>query len=439
MQEYYKIVTFGCQMNVHESEKIAGMLEELGYKETTNDEEASIIVFNTCCVRESAEHKALGNIGALKPLKKIKKDLIVAVCGCMTQQKDKAEEVYKKYPFVNIVFGTHHSYKFKEYLQELKQRKKKRLYKFVEDDGMLPTEVKSYRTSGYNAWVNITYGCNNFCTYCIVPYVRGRERSRPMQDIISECKTLVSEGYKVITLLGQNVNSYGNTFENGKDNFAELLKELDKLDGQFIIKFLTSHPKDLSEEVVKTIANSKHISHMIHLPVQSGSNNILQRMNRKYTVEHYLKTIEMIKSYIPDVNLSTDIIVGFSGETEEDFNQTLELLKKVEYNTVFGFMYSKRSGTPAEKFAGQVTNDIKKQRVNKLLALQRQIEEKKLKRFIGKEITVLMTDRKHCKVFAKTDCGINVIIENATEFSVDFVKVKVIDIKNTKLIANIVC
>lgn len=438
MQEYYKIVTFGCQMNVHESEKIAGILEELGYKETTDDNQANVIVFNTCCVRESAEHKAIGNIGALKPLKKTKKDLIIAVCGCMTQQKNKAEEVYKKFPFVNIVFGTHHSYKFKEYLLEIKNKKQKRLYKLVDDDGLLPTEVDSFRTSGYNAWVNITYGCNNFCTYCIVPYVRGRERSRPMQEIIDECKKLVDAGYKVITLLGQNVNSYGNTFDNGKDNFAELLKNIDAIEGEFIIKFLTSHPKDLSEEVVKTIANSKHISHMIHLPVQSGSDKILKRMNRKYTVSHYLNTIEMIKRYIPDVNLSTDIIVGFPGETEQDFEDTLNLLKKVEYNTVFGFMYSKRSGTPAESFDGQVSSAVKKERVNKLLALQKEIEANKLKRFVGKEIIVLMTDRKHDKVFAKTDCGINVIITNAQKFDVDFVKVKVVDIKNTKLIAEII-
>ncbi|MGN1212507.1 MAG: tRNA (N6-isopentenyl adenosine(37)-C2)-methylthiotransferase MiaB [Christensenellales bacterium] len=437
MQEYYKIVTFGCQMNVHESEKLAGTLEELGYKPTEDDNKADVIVFNTCCVREAAEHKALGNIGALKPLKKQKKDLIIAVCGCMAQQKEMAEKIYKTFPFVNIVFGTHNSFKFKEYLQNVKQQKK-RVYQVVDDDGKLPVEVKSYRTSGYNAWVNITYGCNNFCSYCIVPYVRGRERSRPMQDIVNECKMLIAEGYKVVTLLGQNVNSYGNTFNNGKDNFAELLKAVDGLQGDFIIKFLTSHPKDLSEEVVKTIATSKHISHMIHLPVQSGSDRILKLMNRNYTTEHYLKTIEMIKKYLPDVNLSTDIIVGFPTETEQDFQATLDLLKKVQYNTVFGFMYSKRSGTPAASFDGQVLAKDKKERVNRLLALQRQIEQQKLKRYLGKEITVLMTERKSGKVFAKTDCGINVIIENATEFKVDFVKVKITDIKNTKLIAQIV-
>ena len=437
MQKFYKIVTFGCQMNVHESEKLAGVLEDLGYRETTDEKLADVVVFNTCCVREAAEQKAMGNIGALKPLKKVKKDMIIAVCGCMAQEKHKADEIYQKFPFVNIVFGTHNSYKFKEYLLEV-QLKKKRVYQVLEDDGNLPVEVNSYRTSGYNAWLNIMYGCNNFCTYCIVPYVRGREKSRPMDEIICEFKQLVNEGYKVITLLGQNVNSYGNTFNNGKDNFAELLKELDKIEGNYIIKFLTSHPKDLSEEVIKTIANSKHISHMIHLPVQSGSDRILKLMNRKYTTEHYIKLVDTIKRYIPDVNLSTDIIVGFPTETEEDFNETLNLLKHVKYNTVFGFMYSKRSGTVAEKMDGHVSMATKKERVNKLLALQREIETEKLKRFIGQTISVLMTEQKDGKVFAKTDCGINVIINNATDFKIDFVNVKITDLKKTKLIAEII-
>lgn len=435
MNKYYKIVTFGCQMNVHESEKIAGALESLGYRETTEDEQADVIVFNTCCVRQAAEQKAIGNIGALKPLKKIKKDLIIAVCGCMLQQPKMAEYIYKTFPFVNIIFGTHNSYKFKDYLLEVQQTKK-RVCKIIDDEKELPIEVESYRTSGYNAWVNIMYGCNNFCTYCIVPFVRGREKSRPMEEIVLECKKLVEAGYKEITLLGQNVNSYGNTFKNGKNNFAELLKEIDKIEGNFNLKFLTSHPKDLSEEVVKVIANSKHISHMIHLPVQSGSDKILKLMNRNYTVEHYLKTIDMIKSYIPDVNLSTDIIVGFPGETEEDFEMTLDMLKKIQYNTVFGFIYSKRSGTPAEKMDGQVPLSIKRERVNKLLSLQKEIEQVKLQRFLGQTIKVLMIDRKYDKVFGKTDCGINVIINNVDKFEVDFVNVKIKDIKNTKLIGD---
>ena len=425
-------------MNVHESEKLAGTLESLGYTATESDELADVVVFNTCCVREAAENKAFGNIGKFKPIKAQKKDMIIAVCGCATQEKKFAEEVYKKFPFVNIVFGTHGSNKLKEYLQEVLSKKSKRIYRVLDEEPCLPVEVESFRTSGVNAWVNIMYGCDNFCTYCIVPYVRGREKSRPMEDIVLECKKLVKEGYKEITLLGQNVNSYGNTFKNGKNNFAELLKAVDEIDGNFTLKFLTSHPKDLSEEVVKVIAESKHISHMIHLPVQCGSDRLLKLMNRNYTVEHYLNTVEMIKRYMPDVNLSTDIIVGFPTETEEDFNQTLELIKKVEYNTVFGFIYSKRSGTPAEKMDGQVPMNIKRERVNKLLALQKEIEKKKLTRFLGQTIKVLATDRRDSKVFGRTDCGINVIIENVENFAVDFVNVKISKIKNSKLVGEIV-
>lgn len=437
MQKYYKIVTFGCQMNIHESEKFAGTLEKLGYIATTDDNQANVVLINTCCVREAAEQKAMGNIGYFKPIKRNRKDMIIAVCGCMMQQKEKAEEVYKKFPFVNIVFGTSESFKFEQYLQDILQKKQKRVFKVMPNSCVLPTEVESSRTSGINAWVNIMYGCNNFCTYCIVPYVRGREISRPSEEIVCECKKLVESGYKEITLLGQNVNSYGNDFKNGENNFANLLKQVDAIDGKFVIKFLTSHPKDLSEEVVKTIANSKHISHMIHLPVQSGSDKILKLMNRNYTISHYLALIDMIRKYMPEANLSTDIIVGFPEETDEDFECTLKLLKIVKYNTVFGFMYSKRSGTPASKMEGQIPLAKKRERVNTLLALQKQIEEGRLKRFVGSTIQILMTEQKDGKTFGKTDCGINVIINNVKNFSVDFVNVKVVDVKNTKLIAEI--
>ena len=437
MKKYYKIITFGCQMNVHESEKIAGVLEKLGYSETKEDSEADVVVINTCAVRESAETRALGNIGAFKPLKKQKKDMIIAVCGCMTQQQKRAEEIYKKFPFVNIVFGTSNSYKFEEYLLSV-QNKKKRVVAVEEHSKELPKEVKSYRTSGYNAWVNIMYGCNNFCSYCIVPYVRGREKSRPMDEIVAECKELVASGYKTITLLGQNVNSYGNTFDNGKNNFAELLKELDKIEGDFLIKFMSSHPKDFSEEVAKVIAESKHISKMIHLAVQSGSDRILHLMNRKYTAEHFIDLVKMIRKHIPDASISTDIIVGFPTETEQDFEDTLNLLKEVKFGTVFGFIYSKRSGTVAEKMDGQVPLAVKRERVNKLLALQKEIEKELTKNMIGKEIKVLLTERKGGKVFAKTDAGANVIIDNVDDFDIKFAKVKVIDVKDTKLIAKMI-
>lgn len=436
MQKYYKIVTFGCQMNVHESEKLAGTLESFGYKETADDCLADVVVINTCCIRETAENKALGNIGKFKPLKKQKKDMVVAVCGCMMQEDKMAKMVHDKFPFVDIIFGTHNSYKFEEYLRDILDKKRKRVFEVVPEEPCLPKEVESYRTSGQNAWVNIMYGCNNFCSYCIVPYVRGREKSRPMQEIVDECASLVKSGYKEITLLGQNVNSYGNTFKNGKNNFAELLKQIDKIDGNYILRFMTSHPKDLSEEVVKVIKDSKHISHMIHLPVQSGSDKILKLMNRNYTRQHYLKTIEMIRSYIPDANLSTDIIVGFPGETDEDFNATMELVKEVKYNMLFAFIYSKRTGTPAEKMPNQVPDKTKRQRINALLSLQRQIEKENFNQYVGKTIKVLLSGRRAGKAFGKTDCGINVIVENLKDFKLDFVNVKIKDIKNSKLIGD---
>lgn len=424
-------------MNVHESEKIAGVLEKHGYVETQQDEMADVVVINTCAVRESAETRALGNIGAFKPLKKKKKDMIIAVCGCMTQQEKRAQEIYKKFPFVNIVFGTSNSYKFEEYLN-LVNSGKKRILAYEQDSKELPREVKSYRTSGYNAWINIMYGCNNFCSYCIVPYVRGREKSRPLNEIVDECRELIKNGYKTITLLGQNVNSYGNTFGNGENNFANLLRDIDKIEGDYLLKFISSHPKDFSEEVVKVIANSKHISKMIHLPVQSGSNRILKLMNRNYTIEHYKNLVQMIKKYIPDVSLSTDIIVGFPTETDEDFESTLNLMREVKFGTVFGFIYSKRSGTVAEKMDGQVPLAVKRERVNKLLALQKQIEIDMTKEYIGKQITVLLTERKGGKVYAKTDAGANVIIDDMEDFEVRFQKVEVVDVKDTKLFAKII-
>ena len=284
--KHYLIKTYGCQMNVHESEKLAGMLKSLGYNETNNAEQADIIVFNTCCIRDSAEQKVLGNIGAVKKLKKQNPNLIIAVCGCMAQENGRKELFQEKYKHVNIVFGTHNLHNFKEYILNF-EKSKKNIYDIWEKEVEINENVEMYRTSNNNAWVNIMYGCNNFCTYCIVPYVRGRERSRTIEDITAEVKTLVNEGYKTITLLGQNVNSYGNDFSD-ETNFAKLLRTLCSLKGDFKIKFMTSHPKDLTDEVINVIATEPKMSKVIHLPVQSGSNRILKLMNRNYTVEHYL-------------------------------------------------------------------------------------------------------------------------------------------------------
>ena len=295
MNKKYLVITYGCQMNIHESEKLSGMLEELGYQKTDKKEDADIIVFNTCCIRQGAEDRAFGNIGALKPLKKKNKNLIIAVCGCMTQQKDRVEKLEKTYPFVDIVFGTHNLFKFKDFVLK-KLEGQKRVIEFCTDDKLMPEQTNMVRDDKVNAYVNIIYGCNNYCSYCIVPYVRGRERSRDFNEIVLEVKKLISEGYKSITLLGQNVNSYGNDIDDENVNFNNLLKTLAKLDGDFVIKFMTSHPKDLSKEVVDTISENEKISKEIHLPVQSGSNKILKLMNRKYTIEHYMEIVNYIKS-----------------------------------------------------------------------------------------------------------------------------------------------
>lgn len=371
---FYTIVTFGCQMNVHESEKIAGMLENMGYSPTEDKEKADIIVFNTCAIREGAEDRALGNIGNLKKMKKANPNKIIAVAGCMTQQKQVAEKLFKTFPFIDIIVGTHNLYELPTLIQN-KITNNKRALENLEEVSINET-VPVVRTSGENAWVNIMYGCNNFCSYCIVPYVRGREISRKKTDIIKECKDIIQSGkYKQITLLGQNVNSYINP-EN-ESNFADLLKSICNLDGDFKLTFMTSHPKDISDEVIDILANEPKLLKELHLPVQSGSSKILNKMNRKYTREHYLSIIEKIKQKIPDIRLTTDIIVGFPGETDEDFEETCSLIKKVKYDNIFAFMYSKRSGTLAEKMPDQIPDNVKNYRVNKILKLEKEIQKEK--------------------------------------------------------------
>ena len=368
----YFITTYGCQLNVHESEKLAGVLKKRDFLPANKLEDADIIIYNTCAIREGAEDRVFGNVGALKKLKREHKDKIIAVCGCMTQQKAKAEKLYEVFPFIDIIFGTSNLYKFEEFLD----KKTKRLLAYDEDFNLEGENMPFYRTSGENAWVNIMQGCNNFCTYCIVPYVRGRERSRAHEDILKEVKEAVNSGFKLITLLGQNVNSYGK--DCGEISFAELLKRVADIEGDFKIAFMTSHPKDLTSEVIDVVAQNDKLLKEIHLPVQSGSNSVLERMNRKYTVEKYLSIINEIKTKIPNVRITTDIIVGFPGETEEDFEKTCELIKKVKYDGVFAFMYSVREGTVAEKMDGQIPFEIKNKRVNKILELEKEIKKEKL-------------------------------------------------------------
>ncbi|WP_315114800.1 tRNA (N6-isopentenyl adenosine(37)-C2)-methylthiotransferase MiaB [uncultured Clostridium sp.] len=384
----FYIETWGCQMNEEDSEKLSGMLRNIGYSNTDDREKANIIIFNTCCVRENAELKVYGNLGALKKLKKENPDLIIAVCGCMMQQEGMAEGIIKKFPFVDIIFGTHNSHKFPEYLNRTKQEGKSIIEIWNKEEGVvegLPID----RKSDVKAFVTIMYGCNNFCTYCIVPYVRGRERSRKPEDIEEEIKSLIKEGYKEITLLGQNVNSYG------KDlvpllSFSQLLRRLNEIEGIERIRFMTSHPKDLTDDVIDAISECDKLCEHIHLPVQSGSTRILKKMNRSYDREQYLELVKKIKERIPGVALSTDIIVGFPGETEEDFEETLSLIKEVEYDTAFTFIYSKRKGTPADEMEEQISDDAKHERFNRLIETVNKIFEKKNKEYEGRVVEILV-------------------------------------------------
>lgn len=367
----YFIVTYGCQMNVHESEKIAGILEKLGYQEADKRENADIIVFNTCAIREGAEDRVFGNVGNLKKLKKQKKDLIIVLCGCMTQKEATAQKMLRTFPFVDIVIGTFNLPKLGDYIEAVKKGRQLEIWQEGEIDELLPYK----RTSGDNAWVNIMQGCNNFCTYCIVPYVRGREKSRQEANILKEIKEIIAEGkYKKITLLGQNVNSYGKDL-NPPVSFAKLLKDICALEGDFKLSFMTSHPKDLTDEVIDVIASEDKIEKFIHLPAQSGNNRILQKMNRKYTREKYLSIIEKIRAKIPDCRITSDFIVGFPGETEEEFEDTYSLVKEVKFDSIFAFMFSPREGTVAAKMEDQIPEKVKNERVNKLLKLEKQIQK----------------------------------------------------------------
>ena len=366
VKKHFYIETWGCQMNEEDSEKLSGMLKRVGYTKTENKEDAGIILFNTCCVRENAENKVFGNLGSLKHLKKENPDLIIGICGCMMQQEGMADKILKKFPYVNIVFGTHNAYKFPEYLNRVKTEgvQIKEIFNKETDivEG-LPID----RESNVKAFVTIMYGCNNFCTYCIVPYVRGRERSRKPEDILNEVRELVAQGYKEITLLGQNVNSYGKGLEEEVD-FAKLLRMINEIEGLERVRFMTSHPKDLTVDVIMAIKECDKLCEQIHLPVQSGSNSILKKMNRHYTKEYYLDLIKKIKEEIPGVTLTTDIIVGFPGETEEDFQETLELVKEVGYSSAFTFIYSRRNNTPADMMLNQVSEEDKHHRFNRLIA-----------------------------------------------------------------------
>ena len=386
MDKRYHIVTYGCQMNVHDSEKIAGMLTELGYSPCDSMEEADIVVFNTCCIRENAENHAYGNIGMLKKLKAKKRDMIIAVGGCMPQQIGKADILHKKFPYVDIIFGTHNLNMLKEYVED-KLGGKKSVIEIYGSEGEVVEGEKPLRTSYPNAWINIMYGCNNFCSYCIVPYVRGRERSRRSENVIAEARSLIADGYKELTLLGQNVNSYA----NGTDDirFPTLLERIAEIDGKFRLRFMTSHPKDFSEELARAMASDKKICRSLHLPVQSGSDRILSAMNRKYTAADYLRKIDILKKYIPDCAVTTDLIVGFPGETDEDFRATLNLVREVGFSSAFRFVYSRREGTVAAKMPGQIPEEVSKERIMELVALVNSLTREQSAKYVGRTCEIL--------------------------------------------------
>ncbi|HEX2928016.1 MAG TPA: tRNA (N6-isopentenyl adenosine(37)-C2)-methylthiotransferase MiaB [Ruminiclostridium sp.] len=384
----YNIETFGCQMNENDSERLAGMLSEMGYSECTARKDSDLIIFNTCCVRENAEQKVYGHLGALKKLKEINPNLIIAICGCMMQQNEVVEHIKKTYRHVDIIFGTHNLYKFPELLNTAVTTRDT-VIDVWDSTGSIAENMPISRKENLKAWVTVMYGCNNFCSYCIVPYVRGRERSRSIEEICSEVEKLAEEGCKEITLLGQNVNSYGKDLE-GEFTFAGLLRELNNIQGIERIRFMTSHPKDLSDELILAMRDCEKVCEHLHLPVQAGSSKILDDMNRKYSKEQYLELVERVKKHIPGIALSTDIIVGFPGETEEDFNETLDVVAKARFDMAYTFLYSKRTGTPAAKHPDQIPEEVKKQRFDRLLELQNRISKEINDELLGREVEVLV-------------------------------------------------
>lgn len=386
MSKNYHIITYGCQMNEHDSENIAGMLEALDYSHTPNPEESDVVVMNTCSVREHADKRFFGMLGQFKKQKKNNPDFIICICGCMPQQPHIVEEIRKSFGWVDIVFGTQTIAEFPNLLME-RIRTGKKQFSIIANNEEIPEEKKSKREFKHKALVNITYGCNNFCTYCIVPYTRGREKSRSLRAVKQEIINLVNDGVKEVMLLGQNVNSFRDADGN---NFAALIRALDEVEGLERIRFMTSHPKDLSDELIACFGDCKKLCHNIHLPVQSGSDEVLRRMNRHYNRQRYMEIVEKLRATCPDLSISTDIIVGFPGETEEDFLDTLSLVREVEYDSAFTFIYSPRVGTPAAKYDDQIPENIKHERFDRLVEEVNRCSAKKNSEYLGKIVTVMV-------------------------------------------------
>lgn len=429
--------SFGCQQNVSDSEKIKGMLGEMGFGFTDKTSNAAFVLYNTCAVRENAEDKVFGIIGELKHNKEQNKDMIIAVCGCMVQQEHIAEKLKKSFPHIDLIFGTHVLHTLPQLIYEKLITKERRI-SIPNSDGIIAEGLPVIRESNFRASVPIMYGCNNFCTYCIVPYVRGRERSRSEDDIYSEVMTLINDGYKDICLLGQNVNSYG---KDKDTNFSLLLRRLDTIEGEYKISFMTSHPKDATKELIDTIAESRHISHHIHLPIQCGSNRILKLMNRGYTVERYIELVQYAKEKIKDISLTSDIIVGFPGEQYADFCETLEFIKKIKFDSLFTFIYSKRSGTKAAEMEDNVSPEEKGKWFRELLDVQRKSGAHSYDGYVGKTIRVL------CEGIGRTKDGFltgksiqNIIVDFEGDMSLigQFVDIEITQALNWALIGKLV-
>ncbi len=418
--------TYGCQQNEADSKKIRGYLAEMGFGFTQDEFAADIIVVNTCAVREHAEMRVLGNVGALNHTKKAKPGQIICVCGCMVQQEHMAARIKMSYPIVDLVFGPHELWRFPELLLEVLERHK-RVFATEKDDGAVAEGIPLRRDGKVKAWLSIMYGCNNFCSYCIVPYVRGRERSRQPEDIVREAEQLVAEGYKDITLLGQNVNSYGKDLDRGVD-FADLLRMINAIPGDFLIRFMTSHPKDATEKLFKTMAECEKCARHLHLPVQSGNDRILKVMNRNYDSATYIKKLELARSYMPDLVVTTDIIVGFPGETDEEFNDTLRLCEKVRFDAMFTFIYSKRVGTPAASMPDPYSREEKQAHFDALTETANRISGEKHREYEGRTVRVLVdgeTGRDEYNLSSRTNGGRLVHLRGDRSLIGQFINVKI--------------
>ena len=385
------VVNFGCQMNARDSEKLAGILRQTGYEEEADEKKADFVIFNTCTVRENANQRLYGRLGQLGRAKKQNPDMKIALCGCMMQEPEAVEKLKKSYSFVDLIFGTHNLYKFAELLY-LSLDSGRMVIDIWKDTDKIVEEIPSQRKYSFKSGVNIMFGCNNFCSYCIVPYVRGRERSREPEDILAEIECMVKDGVVEVMLLGQNVNSYGKTLEHPV-TFAELLKRVEQIEGLERIRFMTSHPKDLSDELIEVMGKSKKICKQMHLPLQSGSSRLLKIMNRHYTKEDYLLLVEKIRKAVPDISLTTDIIVGFPGETEEDFEETMDVVRNVKFDSAFTFIYSKRTGTPAAAMENQVPQDVVKKRFDRLLAAVQEVSAERTGKAVGTVQEVLVEEK----------------------------------------------